>query len=76
MSILDFLKSDRAKEAVLVKWARSDQEFLPAALSILETPPSPVRVGLLWAICLLVSLALLWSYFGQIDILAVAQGKI
>ena len=31
--------------------ARSDREFLPAALSILETPPSPVKVWLIWAIC-------------------------
>ena len=76
MSILDFLRKEKTGEALLVKWARSDQEFLPAALSILETPPSPVRIGLLWAICLLVGLTLLWSYFGQIDILAVAQGKI
>ena len=67
---------DRAKDIVLVKWARSDQEFLPAALAILETPPSPVRIGLLWAICLLMAFTLVWSYFGHVDILAVAQGKI
>jgi hemolysin D len=76
MSILDVLKSERAKKTVLNKWARSDQEFLPAALAILETPASPVRIGLLWAICLLMAFALCWSYFGEIDILAVAQGKI
>jgi hemolysin D len=68
--------NETAKQLTLVKWARSDQEFLPAALSILETPASPVRIGLLWAICLLMAVALLWSYFGHIDILAVAQGKI
>lgn len=66
----------RAKDALLVKWARSDQEFLPAALSILETPPSPVRIGLIWAICLLAAFALLWSYFSSIDIIAIAQGKV
>ncbi|WP_244613479.1 HlyD family type I secretion periplasmic adaptor subunit [Methylosinus sp. Ce-a6] len=55
---------------------RSDLEFLPAALAILETPPSPIQIGLLWTICLLATLALTWSYFGQIDILATAQGKI
>jgi len=68
--------ADTARKATLVKWARSDQEFLPAALSILETPASPVRIVLLWAICLFMATALLWSYFGRIDILAVAQGKI
>ncbi len=56
--------------------ARSDREFLPAALSILETPPSPVRIALIWAIALLVVFAIGWSYFGRIDIVAVAQGKI
>lgn len=60
----------------MVKWARSDQEFLPAALSILETPPSPVRIALIWAICLLAAFAILWSYFSHIDIIATAQGKI
>lgn len=67
---------DTAKDVVLVKWARSDQEFLPAALSILETPPSPVRIGLLWAICLLMAFAIAWGYFSHIDIIAIAQGKI
>lgn len=52
-----------------------DQEFLPAALEILETPPSPVRIRMLGAICLFVVIALAWSYFGHIDIVAVAQGK-
>ena len=56
--------------------ARSDREFLPAALSILETPPSPVKVWLIWAICALFAFAVAWSYFGRIDIIAVAQGKI
>lgn len=56
--------------------ARSDREFLPAALSILETPPSPVKVWLIWAICGLFAFVIAWSYFGRINIIAVAQGKI
>ena len=55
---------------------RRDQEFLPAALEILETPPSPVRMALMLLICSLVAVALVWSYVGYIDIVAVAQGKI
>ena len=55
---------------------RNDQEFLPAALEILETPPSPVRMALLFLICLFVSLTLLWSWIGTIDIFATASGKI
>lgn len=54
----------------------TDREFLPAALEVLVTPPSPVARSLLLAICALFALALAWSYFGWIDIYAVAQGRI
>ena len=54
----------------------ADREFLPADLEILETPPSPVRMALILIICALVVAALAWSWFGRIDIVAVAQGKI
>ncbi len=53
-----------------------DREFLPAALEILETPPSPVRVAILWFICIVTALSLIWAYFGKFDIYAVAQGRI
>ena len=56
--------------------SRRDQEFLPAALEILETPPSPVRLFLLVTICALATVALIWAYVGRMDIVAVAQGKI
>ncbi len=54
----------------------SDREFLPAALEILETPPSPINVVLIWTICLLVAGALAWAWFGHLDIIAVAPGRI
>ena len=53
----------------------ADREFLPASLEILVTPPSPVACALLISICSLFFLALAWSYFGWIDIYAVAPGK-
>ncbi len=56
--------------------SRADQEFLPAALEILETPPSPISMSFLLAICALVAALLAWSYFGRIDIFAIATGKI
>jgi hemolysin D len=56
--------------------AGGDREFLPAALEILVTPPSPVAKSLLLSICALFFGALAWSYFGWIDIYAVAPGKI
>jgi hemolysin D len=54
----------------------TDTEFLPAALEIVETPPSPVATTLMLGICAAFSLALLWSIVGKLDIHAVAQGKI
>lgn len=53
-----------------------DNEFLPAALEILETPPSPVATALLLSICGVFVAGLAWSIVGQLDIHAVAQGKI
>jgi hemolysin D len=55
---------------------RDDQEFLPADLAILETPPSPVRMAFILLICAFVVVALAWCWFGRIDIIAVAQGKV
>jgi len=55
---------------------REDREFLPAALEILETPPSPVRIWMLNVICAFVAVAIAWMFLGHIDIIAVAQGKI
>ncbi len=53
-----------------------DREFLPAALEILETPPAPLPVALMLTICVFVAAALVWSFFGRLDVHAVAPGKI
>ncbi|OWV90399.1 HlyD family type I secretion periplasmic adaptor subunit [Rhizobium sp. R693] len=58
------------------KRSRADNAFLPAALEILETPASPIRMAFLWFISVVVISALVWSYFGTFDIVATAQGKI
>ena len=55
---------------------RADQEFLPAAIEILERPPSPVAVWLMGGIAAFAVVALAWAYFGRIDVVAIAQGKI
>jgi hemolysin D len=59
-----------------LKMQRDDQEFLPAALEILEQPASPIRIALIWFICVVAVVGLLWSWFGYVDIHAVAQGRI
>jgi hemolysin D len=50
--------------------------FLPAALSLQETPAHPSPRRLAWAICLLATLAVAWAALGEIDIVAVAPGRI
>lgn len=50
--------------------------FLPAALEIQETPPSPVGRAVLWTILACFVLALAWATFGRVDIVAVARGRI
>jgi hemolysin D len=54
----------------------SELEFLPAALEVQESPPSPVGRFILWAVMAMVTLALIWSIFGRVEIVAVAPGKI
>jgi len=53
-----------------------DREFLPAALEILETPPPPIPVAMMLTICAFFAAALVWSFYGKLDVHAVAQGKI
>ena len=50
--------------------------FLPAALSLQDTPvhPAPRRFAL--GIMLLFVIALVWSIFGKVDIVAMAPGRI
>lgn len=67
---------DPVKSAKPVPRHRDDSEFLPAALEILETPASPIRVAILWFICALATGTLLWAWFGTFDIVATAQGKV
>ncbi len=50
--------------------------FLPAALSLQDTPVHPAPRRLAYAIMALFVIALVWSIFGQIDIVAVAPGRV
>ncbi len=50
--------------------------FLPAALEIVETPPSPIGRAIGATIVGLFVLALAWVWLGTIDIVATAPGKI
>ena len=50
--------------------------FLPAALEIVETPPSPIGRAFVFTIIAVFSVALAWACIGTVDIVAVAPGKI
>ena len=51
-------------------------QFLPAALEIQETPPSPTGNWLLWILLLLFSAGILWATFSSVDIVVTAPGRI
>ena len=69
--------SGRRKAAAgAVRLDSRELEFLPAALGIVETPPSPIGRAIVWLLIALFTIAVLWSCFGQVDEVAVAQGKV
>jgi hemolysin D len=63
------LRSEQARR-------RDELAFLPAALEIVETPPSPIGRMIAATIILLFCAALAWAAWGEIDIVATATGKV
>ena len=55
---------------------KDELAFLPAALEIVETPPSPIGRAIGVTLVALFCLALIWASVGHIDIVASATGKI
>lgn len=53
-----------------------EREFLPAALEVLETPPSPTGRAVALLIVAFFAVAVLWATFGRVDILATAPGRV
>ena len=53
-----------------------EAQFLPAALSLQETPVSPAPRVAMWMLIGFAVLALLWAIFGKIEVVATAQGKV
>jgi len=69
-----------------IAWSTSDssarprtsleREFLPAALEILESPAPALPRAILWTIVIALAVAIAWATIGQIDVVAVAPGKV
>src|ERR1700686_1823994 len=60
----------------VIRRNESELAFLPAALEIVETPPSPTGRAIGITVIALFCLALAWGSFGTVDIVATASGKI
>ncbi len=68
-----------AKETIKAKdeaFRPEEREFLPAALEILETPPSPAGRTVAFVVCAVAAVGIAWAAIGRVDIVAVASGKI
>jgi hemolysin D len=67
---------DRPRKKSSTAKRRVDADFLPAALEVLEKPPSPIGRMLIWLIMAAATAAVVWAAIAQIDIVAVAEGRI
>ncbi|MBL4807722.1 MAG: HlyD family type I secretion periplasmic adaptor subunit [Rhodobacteraceae bacterium] len=59
-----------------IKRQRQDYEFLPAVIEVMETPASPAGRGVMLSIGAFLVIAAAWAWFGKIDVVASATGKI
>lgn len=53
-----------------------EAQFLPASLSLQETPVSPAPRVAMWLLIAFAAIAVLWAVFGRIDVVATAHGKV
>lgn len=69
-------KTEDTRNPLSRKLTREELQFLPAALEIIETPPSPIGRALIWLLISLFVITLVWATVGKIDEVAVASGKV
>jgi hemolysin D len=55
---------------------KDEREFLPAALEVLETPPSPTGRLLAMVIGTFFTIAVAWAFLGKVDVIATAPGRL
>jgi hemolysin D len=68
-NVLPFARPKKGKES-------EDLAFLPAALEIVETPPSPLGRAIAFSLMALFTIALAWACLGKVDIVASEKGQI
>ena len=52
------------------------RDFSPAILRLTEAPPNPLGRTVLWTLLALMAALIAWAIVGQLDIVAVAEGKL
>lgn len=53
-----------------------EAQFLPAALELQDTPVSAAPRIAMWLLVIFACITLVWAFFGRIDVVATAHGKI
>jgi HlyD family secretion protein len=56
--------------------AASSLEFAPALVRLQEAPPAPMGRAVLYTLLSLLAALLAWAWIGQLDVVAVAEGKL
>ncbi|MFK7732138.1 MAG: HlyD family type I secretion periplasmic adaptor subunit [Pseudomonadales bacterium] len=71
-------KPNRSGLAVLLPRRKRDAsyDFMPGALEIQERPPSPAGRTLMWLLLLLFTICLAWAFWGEVDIVVTAPGRV
>jgi len=64
-----------AERPAAPKRNRDEIDFLPAALEVLERPASPTARYTMWTLTALLAIGVAWSFIGQLDVVAVADGR-
>jgi hemolysin D len=68
--------TDRYRRWIDALDRRHEREFLPAALEVVETPPSPTGRLLGLIILIFFACAVAWSFLGKVDVIATAPGRL
>lgn len=64
------------KKAPAARRKGAEMDFLPAALEVLEKPPSPIGRAVSITLMLFAALAVAWMYFSAMDVVVTAQGQV
>jgi hemolysin D len=75
MDVWKAAREDECRQPSRIPAQGRAAEFLPAVLEIQDVLPSPIGRAIFWTIMLVFTAGTAWSCIGQIDIVAVAQGK-